>query len=186
MHGRDMRPEHTMRIGLRGHLVVRMHSVSTRRRSSRALLFRRSTVGIPGLEQDVFWRGPVDAFLRQSGSQRDTARSPAGPGLGGRGPDDCSHAALPRLPRPRRRRSFGLREASSPVATEAVPRIGGLCKIKATIRGRLPDDRLRVRQQTSRPPVEVLQAWPGLQPSRLPGRSRAAEAIRYALGRGRR
>ncbi len=31
--------------------------------------------------------------------------------------------------------------------------------------------------------VEVLQAWLDLQLSRLPGRSRLAEAIRYALGR---
>ncbi len=82
-----------------------------------------------------------------------------------------------------RRRFFELHEVGSPVATEAVRRIGELYEIEATIRGRPPDERLRVRQQQSLPLVEVLQAWLDLQLSRLPGRSRLAEAIRYALGR---
>ncbi len=38
-----------------------------------------------------------------------------------------------------------------PVATEAVQRIGELYEIEATIRGRPPDERLRVRQQQSCP-----------------------------------
>ena len=40
-----------------------------------------------------------------------------------------------------------------------------------------------MRQQQSLPLVEILEAWLDLQLSRLPGRSRLAEAIRYALGR---
>ncbi|MGI4958020.1 MAG: IS66 family transposase, partial [Janthinobacterium lividum] len=82
-----------------------------------------------------------------------------------------------------RRKFFELHEAGSPVATEAVQRIGELFEIEATIRGLPPDERLRVRQQRSLPLVGVLQAWLDLQLSRLPGRSRLAEAIRYALGR---
>ncbi|MGI4793734.1 MAG: IS66 family transposase, partial [Janthinobacterium lividum] len=82
-----------------------------------------------------------------------------------------------------RRKFFELHEAGSPVATEAVQRIGELYEIEATIRGQPPDERLRVRQRQSLPLVEVLQAWLDLQLSRLPGRSRLAEAIRYALGR---
>ena len=82
-----------------------------------------------------------------------------------------------------RRKFFELHEAGSPVAIEAVQRIGELYEIEATIRGQPPDERLRVRQQQSLPLVEVLQAWLDLQLSRLPGRSRLAEAIRYALGR---
>ena len=65
----------------------------------------------------------------------------------------------------------------------AVRRIGELYEIEAVIRGQPPNERLRVRQQRSLPLVEVLQAWLDLQLSRLPGRSRLAEAIRYALGR---
>ena len=82
-----------------------------------------------------------------------------------------------------RRKFFELHEAGSPVATEAVQRIGELYEIEAVIRGWPPEGRLRVRQQQSLLLVEVLQAWLNLQFSRLPGRSRLAEAIRYALGR---
>ena len=82
-----------------------------------------------------------------------------------------------------RRRFFELHEAGSPVATETVRRIGKLYEIEATIRGRPPDERLRVRQTYSLPLVEVMHAWLDLQLSRLPGRSRLAEAIRYTLGR---
>ncbi len=81
-----------------------------------------------------------------------------------------------------RRKFFELHEAGSPIATEAVQRIGELYEIEATIRGRPPDERLQVRQKHTRPLVEALQAWLNLQLSRLPGRSRLAEAIRYALG----
>ena len=82
-----------------------------------------------------------------------------------------------------RRKLFELHEAGSPVATEAVQRIGELYEIEAMIRGQPPDERLQVRRTHSLPLVEVLQAWLDLQLSRLPGRSRLAEAIRYALGR---
>ncbi len=82
-----------------------------------------------------------------------------------------------------RRRFFELHKAGSPVATETVRRIGELYEIEATIRGRPPDERLQVRQIYSLPLVEVMHAWLDLQLSRLPGRSRLAEAIRYTLGR---
>ncbi len=82
-----------------------------------------------------------------------------------------------------RHKFYELHEAGSPIATEAVQRIGELYEIEAVIRGQPPDERLRVRQQQSLPLVEVLRAWLDLQLSRLPGRSRLAEAIRYALGR---
>ena len=82
-----------------------------------------------------------------------------------------------------RRKFFELHEVGSPVATEAVQRIGKLYEIEATIRGRPADEWLRVRRKQSLPLVEVLQAWLELQLSRLSGRSRSAEAIRYAVGR---
>ena len=78
---------------------------------------------------------------------------------------------------------FELHEAGSPVAIEAVQRIGELHEIEATIRGQSPDERQGVRQQRSLPLVEVLQAWLDLQLLRLPGRSKLAEAICYTLGR---
>ncbi len=53
-----------------------------------------------------------------------------------------------------RRKFFELHEAGSPVATEAVQRIGELYEIEASIRGQPPDERLRVRQRQSLPLVE--------------------------------
>jgi len=62
-------------------------------------------------------------------------------------------------------------------------RIGEIYRIEATIRGRAPDERQRVRAEQSKPLVEAMHAWLSLQLTRLSGRSRLAEAIRYALGR---
>ena len=82
-----------------------------------------------------------------------------------------------------RRKFYELHEAGSPIATEALARIGAIYKVEASIRGLLPDARRQVRQEQSKPLVETLRAWLDLQLARLPGRSRLAEAIRYALGR---
>ena len=82
-----------------------------------------------------------------------------------------------------RRNFFKLHEAGSPVASEAVERIATLYEIEAAIRGHPPDVRQRVRAKQSKPIVEALHAWLNLQLARLPGGSRLAEAIRYALSR---
>ena len=82
-----------------------------------------------------------------------------------------------------RRKFYELHEAGSPVAAEALARIGEIYRIEATIRGRAPDERQRVRAEQSKPLVEAMHAWLSLQLTRLSGRSRLAEAIRYALGR---
>jgi len=82
-----------------------------------------------------------------------------------------------------RRRFYELHEAGSPVATEALNRIAALYRIEGTIRGQLPEHRQRVRTEHSRPLVEAMRLWLDLQLTRLPGRSKLAEAIRYALAR---
>ncbi len=83
-----------------------------------------------------------------------------------------------------RRKFYDLHEAGSPIATEALARIGVIYKVEASIRGQPPDARRQVRQEQSKPLVDSLHAWLDLQLARLPGRSsRLAEAIRYALGR---
>ncbi len=82
-----------------------------------------------------------------------------------------------------RRKFFELHETGSPVATEAVRRIGTLYEIEREIRGRPPDERQRVRQERSRPIIEAMHGWLQDQLRCLPGRARLAEAIRYALGR---
>ena len=82
-----------------------------------------------------------------------------------------------------RRKFYDLHEAGSPVATEALARIAAIYKIEANIRRQPPRTRRQVRQEQSKPLVDALRAWLDLQLARLPGRSRLAEAIRYALGR---
>ena len=82
-----------------------------------------------------------------------------------------------------RRKFYELHKAGSPVASEALARIAALYKIEADIRGQPPAERQRVRTQQSRPLVEALKLWLELKLAHLPGRSRLAEAIRYALNR---
>ncbi len=80
-----------------------------------------------------------------------------------------------------RRKFYELHKAGSPVASEALARIAALYKIEADIRGQPPAERQQVRAQQSRPLVEALKLWLQLKLAHLPGRSRLAEAIRYAL-----
>src|SRR5277367_3613289 len=71
----------------------------------------------------------------------------------------------------------------SPIAKEALERIGQLYGIEQEIRGRSPDERKEVRQARSRPLVESMQAWWKATLARLSQKSDVAMAIRYALDR---
>jgi transposase len=73
------------------------------------------------------------------------------------------------------------RSTGSPLAEEALRRIGELYKVEAEIRGRSAEERRTVRQERSKPLVEALHAWLTIQLGRVSGRSTLAEAIRYAL-----
>jgi transposase len=71
----------------------------------------------------------------------------------------------------------------SPIAKEALERIGQLYGIEQEIRGRSPDERKEVRQARSRPLLESMQAgWKATQ-AKLSQKSDVAMAIRYALDR---
>jgi transposase len=81
-----------------------------------------------------------------------------------------------------RRRFYELHQATgSPLAEEALRRIGALYAIEAEIRGRPAEERRAVRQERSRPIMDALHAWLTEQLGRVSGRSNLAEAIRYAL-----
>ena len=81
-----------------------------------------------------------------------------------------------------RRRFYEIHQATgSPLAAEALRRIGELYAIEAEIRGQPAEVRLVVRQERSRPIVEALHAWLTAQLARVSGKSALAEAIRYAL-----
>jgi hypothetical protein len=68
----------------------------------------------------------------------------------------------------------------SPLAAEALRRIGELYKVEAEIRGRPAEERRTVRQERSRPIVDALHSWLTAQLARVSGKS-GLEAIRYAL-----
>jgi transposase len=71
----------------------------------------------------------------------------------------------------------------SPVAGEALERIGQLYGIEKEIRGRSPGDRREVRQLRSGPLLESLHAWLKATLAKLSRKSDVAVAIGYALGR---
>src|SRR6059058_534315 len=81
-----------------------------------------------------------------------------------------------------RRRFYELHQATgSPLAEEALRRIGELYKVEAEIRGRPAEERRAARRERSKPVVDTLHAWLTAQLGRVSGRSNLAEAIRYAL-----
>ena len=83
-----------------------------------------------------------------------------------------------------RRKFWDVHETTkSPLAREALNRIGALYRIENTIRGRPPDQRLAVRAAHTAPLMSDLRYWLEATLSRISGRSDLAKAIRYALSR---
>jgi transposase len=81
-----------------------------------------------------------------------------------------------------RRKFFDIHTTlASPIAAEALDRIGRLYGIEAEIRGRPPDERCAVRQARAGPELESLQPWLHAMLSTLSKKSELALAIRYAL-----
>jgi transposase len=59
-----------------------------------------------------------------------------------------------------RRKFYDLMEAhQSPIASEAIERIGLLYAIEMDIRGRSPDERRKVRNARARPLLESMHRW---------------------------
>jgi transposase len=82
-----------------------------------------------------------------------------------------------------RRKFYELYQAhASPIAAEAVQRIGALYAIEEEIRGRLPDERRAVRQSRAGPLIESLHNWFEVSLTNLSRKSDTTAAIRYALG----
>jgi hypothetical protein len=83
-----------------------------------------------------------------------------------------------------RRKFYDLMEAHrSPVATEAVERIGALYAVEKEIRGRPPEERREVRATRTRPLLDSLYQWLQASLARLSRKSDTAAAVRYALAR---
>ena len=82
-----------------------------------------------------------------------------------------------------RRKFYDLQQAhASPIAAEALERIGALYAIEREIRGRPPDERQEVRQTRARPLLESLHDWFELSLTKLSRKSDTTAAVRYALG----
>jgi len=83
-----------------------------------------------------------------------------------------------------RRKFYDLHQAhASPVAAEALRRIGELYAIESEIRGRAPDDRKQVRQARARPLLDSMREWLESVRAKLSNKSVVAAAISYAFGR---
>jgi transposase len=83
-----------------------------------------------------------------------------------------------------RRKFYDLHVAhNSPVAAEALRRIGELYAVEADVRGQQPEERRRVRNERSRPLLGSLKQWFEETMGKLSRKSETAQAVRYALGR---
>jgi transposase len=82
-----------------------------------------------------------------------------------------------------RRKFYDLQQAhASPIAAEALERIGALYAIEREIRGRPRDERREGRQTRARPLLESLHDWFELSLTKLSRKSDTTAAVRYALG----
>jgi transposase len=71
----------------------------------------------------------------------------------------------------------------SPIAKEALDKIGALFDIERLIAGAPVERRQSVRQRTARPKIDELATWLDAQLQKIPGKSDLAGAIRYARWR---
>jgi transposase len=83
-----------------------------------------------------------------------------------------------------RRKFYDLYVAGrSPLAAEAIRRIGELYAIEREIRGRKPSERMLVRQQRAGPLLDELRRWLAATLRMVSAKSELAGAIKYALVR---
>lgn len=83
-----------------------------------------------------------------------------------------------------RRKFYELHKAhASPIAAEALKRIGALYAIEAEIRGQPPEHRCQVRAARAGPLLEDLRIWLSDTLRKISQKSALAEAIRYATTR---
>ena len=83
-----------------------------------------------------------------------------------------------------RRKFYDIEKADrSPIAAEAVRRIGALYEIEAGIRGKPPDERKAERQARAGPLLAEMKVWLESTLARLSSKGALAVAIRYALTR---
>jgi len=83
-----------------------------------------------------------------------------------------------------RRKFFDVHAATaSPIAKEALDRIGQLYRVEETINGAAPDHRRGERQQRSKPIAEALAVWADATARKLSRKSELAGAFPYMRAR---
>ncbi len=83
------------------------------------------------------------------------------------------------------RRKFDelVKDNLSPVGTQALQRIAALYKIERQVKGFSVEERLTIRQSSSKPLCVDLHEWLKLERQRVPDGSATAKAIDYSLNR---
>jgi transposase len=79
--------------------------------------------------------------------------------------------------------SAPLKSNGSPIAKEALDKIGALFDIERTIAGKTPGQRKAVRMARAKPKLDALASWFDWQLKLISGKSDLAKAIRYARSR---
>jgi transposase len=127
----------------------------------------------------ALFRGVIqaDAF---SGYQALTRPASANDRIG-RGPPPLIHAAC--WAHARRKLYDVFESTKSPIAEEALKRIGELYKVEAEINGQPAEARLAARQNRAVPILDALRDWLTAQRRRLSAKNTLAKAIQYALSR---
>ncbi len=83
-----------------------------------------------------------------------------------------------------RRKFFDEHQSNgSPIAKEALARIGALFEIERAIAGKPPGQRQAARMEKAKPKLDALADWLDRQLQLIPGKSDLAGAIRYARSR---
>ncbi|WP_299657387.1 transposase, partial [uncultured Jannaschia sp.] len=71
----------------------------------------------------------------------------------------------------------------STIAKEVIERIARLYAVEKDARYKPPDERVALRQTRAKPIFDDLETWLKSQLPKISGKTKLAEAIRYALGR---
>ncbi len=83
-----------------------------------------------------------------------------------------------------RRKFFDVHQSNgSPIAKEALSKIGELFEIERAIAGKPPGQRRVVRMEKAKPKLDALAAWMDAQLQLIPGKGDLAKANRYARSR---
>ena len=83
----------------------------------------------------------------------------------------------------RRKFTDAFERTGAAIAQEAIKRIGKLYTVEKQAKGKLPEERVALRQQKAKPIFDDLEVWLQAQLPKLSGKTKLAEAIRYTLKR---